>query len=46
MKTELIPYLLLGVLSVLIASLSQSLLKWESGREHKSLLREIGRAHV
>lgn len=40
MKTELIPYLLLGVLSVLIASLSQSLLKWESGREHRSLLRE------
>ncbi len=40
MRLELVPFLLLGILSVLIASLSQSLLKWESGREHTSLLRE------
>ena len=40
MRTELIPYLLLGVFSVFVASLSQTLLKWESGREHKSFLRE------
>ena len=40
MRLELVPFLLLGILSVLIASLSQSLLKWESSREHTSLLRE------
>ena len=40
MRLELIPYLLLGVFSVFVASVSQSLLKWESGREHKSFARE------
>lgn len=40
MSRETLPYLGLAVFSVLIASLSQSLLKWESGRAHKSLLRE------
>lgn len=40
MSAELLPYLLLGIGSVLVASLSQSLLKWESGREHKSFVRE------
>lgn len=40
MARELLPYLGLGVLSVFIASVSQTLLKWESGKEHKSLLRE------
>ncbi len=46
MTPELIPYLLLGVFSVFVASLSQTLLKWESGREHKSLLREYLNAGV
>ncbi len=40
MSREMIPYLLLGVFSVFVASLSQTLLKWESGREHKNLIRE------
>lgn len=40
MSREMIPYLLLGVFSVFIASLSQTLLKWESGREHKNLICE------
>lgn len=40
MSRELLPYLLLGVFSVFIAALSQTLLKWESGREHKSFWRE------
>ncbi len=40
MSRDMIPYLLLGVFSVFVASLSQTLLKWESGREHKNLLRE------
>ena len=40
MTRELIPYLALAILSVFIASVSQTLLKWESGREHASFLRE------
>ena len=40
MSRDMIPYLLLGVFSVFVASLSQTLLKWESGREHKNLIRE------
>ena len=40
MTRELIPYLALAILSVFIASLSQTLLKWEAGKEHTSLARE------
>jgi EamA-like transporter family. len=40
MTPELIPWLGLGVLSVFVASVSQTLLKWESGREHKNFVRE------
>ena len=40
MTSELIPYLLLGFLIAFIAAVSQTLLKWEAGREHKNLLRE------
>ena len=40
MTRETLPYLLLAVFSVFVASLSQTLLKWESGKEHKSLIRE------
>ena len=38
MKPEALPFLLLGVAGSLIASLSQVLLKAESGREHGSFL--------
>ena len=38
MTRETLPYLLLAVFSVFVASLSQTLLKWESGKEHKSLI--------
>lgn len=40
MSRELLPYLLLGVFSVFVASVSQTLLKWESGRAHSSFVRE------
>ena len=40
MKPEALPFLLLGVAGSLIASLSQVLLKTESGREHGSLLKD------
>ena len=40
MTREMLPYLGLAVFSVFIASLSQTLLKWESGKEHTSLVRE------
>ena len=40
MTREMLPYLGLAILSVFVASLSQTLLKWESGKEHKSLIRE------
>jgi drug/metabolite transporter (DMT)-like permease len=40
MTREMIPSMLLAVFSVFVASVSQTLLKWESGREHKSLVRE------
>jgi drug/metabolite transporter (DMT)-like permease len=40
MSRDMIPYLLLGVFSVFVASVSQTLLKWESGREHKNIIRE------
>lgn len=40
MTRELIPYLALAILSVFVASVSQTLLKWESGKAHKDLLRE------
>ena len=40
MNPEALPYLLLGVAGSLIASLSQVLLKTESGREHGSFLKE------
>ena len=40
MTREMLPYLGLAVFSVFIASLSQTLLKWESGKEHKSFVRE------
>ena len=40
MTRELLPSMALAIFSVFIASVSQSLLKWESGREHKNLLRE------
>ena len=40
MTREMLPYLGLAVFSVFVASLSQTLLKWESGKEHKNLIRE------
>lgn len=40
MTREMIPWLGLAVFSVFLASLSQTLLKWESGREHTSFVRE------
>lgn len=40
MTAEMIPYMALGVFSVFIASLSQTLLKWEAGKAHRDLLRE------
>ena len=40
MSREALPFLLLGVAGSLIASLSQVLLKTESGREHGSFLKE------
>ena len=40
MTREMLPYLALAVFSVFVASLSQTLLKWESGKEHENLLRE------
>ena len=40
MNSEALPFLLLGVAGSLIASLSQVLLKIESGREHGSFLKE------
>ena len=40
MRHEALPYLLLGVTGSLIASLSQVLLKTESGREHGSFWKE------
>ena len=40
MTHEMLPYFGLAVLSVFIASVSQTLLKWESGRAHESLVRE------
>ena len=46
MSREMLPYMALAVFSVFIASLSQTLLKWESGREHKSLVREYLNAGV
>ena len=46
MTRELLPSMALAVFSVFVASVSQTLLKWESGREHKSLLREYLNAGV
>jgi len=40
MTREMIPSMLLAVFSVFVASVSQTLLKWESGRAHKNLVRE------
>ena len=40
MTREMLPYLGLAIFSVFIASLSQTLLKWEAGKEHTSLARE------
>ena len=40
MTAEMIPCMALGVFSVFVASLSQTLLKWESGREHRDLRHE------
>jgi len=40
MTREMIPYMALAILSVFVASVSQTLLKWESGREHTSLVKE------
>ena len=40
MSREALPYLLLGIAGSLVASLSQALLKTESGREHGSFLKE------
>ena len=40
MTAEMIPYMALGVFSVFVASLSQTLLKWEAGRAHRDLLHE------
>ena len=40
MTREMIPSMLLAVFSVFVASVSQTLLKWESGRTHRDLLRE------
>lgn len=40
MSPERIPYLLVGFFSVFVASVSQTLLKAESVREHSSFLRE------
>ena len=40
MTLELIPYLLLGFLSTLIAVVSQTLLKWEAGKPHRDMLSE------
>ena len=46
MTRELLPWLALAILSVFVASVSQTLLKWESGKEHASLLREYLNAGV
>ena len=46
MTREMIPSMLLAVFSVFVASVSQTLLKWESGREHKSLAKEYLNAGV
>jgi len=46
MTPEMLPYMALAVLSVFVASVSQTLLKWESGREHKSLVKEYLNAGV
>ena len=40
MTREMIPYMALAVFSVFVASVSQTILKWESGREHESLVKE------
>lgn len=40
MTREMLPYLLLAFFSVFVASVSQTLLKAESGREHKSFWQE------
>ena len=40
MTREMLPYLALAICSVFVASLSQTLLKWESGRAHSNLIRE------
>ena len=40
MTAEMLPCLALAIFSVFVASVSQTLLKWESGREHKDLLHE------
>jgi len=40
MTHEMLPYLGLAIFSVFIASLSQTLLKWEAGKEHTSLAHE------
>ena len=46
MTREMIPSMLLAVFSVFVASVSQTLLKWESGKTHTSLLREYLNAGV
>ena len=40
MTPELIPYLLLGFLGTMLAVVSQTLLKWEAGKPHESVVRE------
>ena len=40
MTREMLPSMALAVLSVFVASVSQTLLKWESGKTHASFLRE------
>jgi len=46
MTREMIPYMALAIFSVFIASVSQTLLKRESGRAHESLAREYLNAGV
>ncbi len=40
MTHEMIPWFGLAIFSVFMASLSQTLLKWESGKEHNNFWRE------
>ena len=40
MTTEMIPYLAIGFVSVFVSSVSQAMLKKESGKEHKDIIHE------